>query len=143
MEYEKLSLSISEIFKSRGNDKGLEWVKAARLATMKFLEGNPLKSKDSPISCQAGLPVRFGPKIRKSIMNGSTGDIRLVLTILNASRALTLGTEPNFSTITEPFVKGAAYQQLLLDMEKYTSDFWRANGYQWRRGESLLPRKLR
>lgn len=141
-EYKNFISDIHEIFKSRGDVSGLEWVKGARLAVMKFLEGNPLTSGSvSLLPC--GLPRLLAPRIRDALKIGSTSDIRMVLTILNASRALALGTDPDTGPITDPSNRGVGYPTLVKDMEDHAVGFWKANGYQWKLGDGLLPRALR
>jgi hypothetical protein len=129
-EYNKLSISISEIFKSRGEEEGLAWVKDARLCVMKFLEGNPITTKRVSLDSH-GLPRRLGPVIQRALLQGSSGDIRMVMSVLNATRALSLGGDADLTTITKPRISGAEeYSALVTDMAKFVLPYWTANGYQ-------------
>lgn len=96
---------------------------------MKFLEGNPLDSCSVALS-SIGLPKAFGPSIVDAILKGSIGDLKIILTILNSTRALAFGKECDTTTITNPLNKGEDYTSLVADMALHTSPFWKANGYQ-------------
>jgi hypothetical protein len=96
---------------------------------MKFLEGNPL-SKDQAKTLgvetcsDTVLPKILSPGQRQAIVNGSPVEIRLIMTILVASRALNLGKVVDYSTIEEPRKSGAGdYASLVSSMEKYTQSF--------------------
>jgi len=95
---------------------------------MKHLEGAPLsadyaKTLGIKFCLKTGLPMILGPKGIASIVSGHTESIRLILTILTASRALKLGKVPDYSTIEEPGCTGASFSELVSDMEKYSVQF--------------------
>lgn len=104
-------------------------MKEARLAVMKFLEGAPLTTSEV-ILRPCGLPLKLSPGIVSALLAGSTGDIRMVLTIMNASRALSFGKECDVTSITKALDKGESYDSLVADMTLHTSSFWHANGFQ-------------
>jgi hypothetical protein len=90
---------------------------------MKFLEGKPLTQVEG-VTLVSGLPRRLGPSIRAALEQGSHGDIRMVLTILNATRALALGRDPDYDAITKPRISGAeVYTSVLEDMSAYTVSY--------------------
>jgi hypothetical protein len=123
--------SISEIFKSRGEIEGIKWIKGVRLAFMKYLEGNPLKNSESEvILLPSGLPKVFTPEIIDAINKESIGDLKIILTILNSTRALAFGTGCDVDSIIKPLNKGESYDSLILDFKKYATPFWKANGHQ-------------
>lgn len=140
-QYKLLSSSILETFKSRGNEEGVKWVKNLRLAVMKFLEGNPMSA--SLDLYHDGVPRVLGPEIAKALREGWSDDIRIVLTILNATRALALGDKPDVESITKPLNKGENYSLLIKDFELYSKSFWVANGFRWNTKDNWVPRKLR
>jgi len=143
-EYKDLSLHINTIFKTRGNMEGIKWVKEARLALMKFLEGNPLKKSSILKLNKHGLPWKFGIRINNMVIEDNNfDDLKLLLTILNSSRALSLGKVADTLPITTPLNKGSSYEEVVKDMSKYTQSFWLANGFGWKITENKLPRKLR
>ena len=91
---------------------------------MKFLEGAPL-SKDQAqdlgiaVCSDTVLPKILSPEMRASIVNGSPLEIKLILTVFTASRALNLGKEVDYSTIEEPRKSGAdEYNSLVSEMEE-------------------------
>jgi hypothetical protein len=89
---------------------------------MKFLEGNPLEQSEVRLS-SIGLPKIFSPSIVSAIRSGSVGDLKIILTILNSTRALSFGKGCDTSTITEPLNKGESYDSLVKDMGNYTSSY--------------------
>jgi hypothetical protein len=98
---------------------------------MKYLEGNPLKNSESEvILLPSGLPKVFTPEIINAIQKESIGDLKIILTILNSTRALAFGTGCDVDSIIKPLNKGESYDSLILDFKKYATPFWRANGYQ-------------
>lgn len=120
---------------------------------MKYLEGNPLSKAEADTlgvqySSPSMLPKILGAKLTKSIVNDQHGDIQLIMTVLTASRALKLGKNPDWTTITNPPTfkgdQGAqgnsnvadgrtpslekdlgrlSYAELVLDMARHVSSF--------------------
>lgn len=96
---------------------------------MKFLEGNPLTRDEAKTlgveTCSdTVLPKILSPEQRRMIVEGSPVEIRLILTVLVASRALNLGKVVDYSTIEEPRKSGAGdYASLVSSMEQYTQSF--------------------
>lgn len=96
---------------------------------MKYLEGTPLsveQSKTLGIHLRPNdrLPKILGDSISVKIVQGHTESIRLILTILMASRALTLGTDLDLSTIEEPRKDGCqSFDALVSSMDRYSRQF--------------------
>lgn len=95
---------------------------------MKFLEGNPLTVEQARTlgillrPCDR-LPKILGDTIANKVCLGHTESIRLVLTVLVASRALTLGTDPDFTTIESPVSNGCQVTDLVSKMEVFSQQF--------------------
>jgi hypothetical protein len=123
-EYKVLITSISETFKSRGEMEGIKWIKEVRLAFMKYLEGKPFKSSECSVKLDAqGLPNVFPQAIKDATIAGSIGDLKIILTILNSTRALSFGIGCDLEPIIKPLNKGESYDSLIKDFEKYASSF--------------------
>lgn len=104
--------------------EGIKWIKGARLATMKYLEGNPLDTSNSEVALlPSGLPKVFSPAIIDAIKQESIGDLKIILTILNSTRALAFGTGCDVESIIKPLNKGESYDSLILDFKKYATSF--------------------
>jgi hypothetical protein len=91
---------------------------------MKFLEGKPFKDSESPVRVSSiGLPKVFPPSIIDAILKDSIGDLKIILTILNSTRALSFGSGCDLETITKPLNKGESYDSLIKDFENYAQSF--------------------
>jgi hypothetical protein len=98
-------------------------MKEVRLCFMKYLEGNPLNINDRVALLPNGLPKVFSPVIISAIQEGSTGDLRIILTILNATRALSFGEGCDIESIVKPLNKGESYDSLIKDFDKHALSF--------------------
>lgn len=99
-------------------------MKDLRLTFMKYLEGKPFKSSESPVKVSPiGLPKVFPPSIVDAILADSIGDLKIILTILNSTRALSFGSGCDLETITKPLNKGESYDSLIKDFENYAQSF--------------------
>jgi len=104
---------------------------------MKYLEGKPFKSSESSVRLDLqGLPVIFPQAIKDAIISGSVGDLKIILTILNSTRALSFGKGCDLEPIIKPLNKGESYDSLIKDFEKYASLFWKTLGHQWSLGDT-------
>jgi hypothetical protein len=91
---------------------------------MKYLEGKPFKSSESSVRLDLqGLPVIFPQAIKDAIISGSVGDLKIILTILNSTRALSFGSGCDLEPIIKPLNKGESYDSLVADMGNYTSSY--------------------
>lgn len=96
---------------------------------MKYLEGSPLPKDEAlalgvAVCSETVLPKILSPSQRQAIVDGSPGEIQLIMTVLVASRALNLGKHPDYSTIEEPRKSGAGdYESLVSLMEKKSAAF--------------------
>jgi len=126
----KLSLRL----KSRGIRDTLSYVKATRSNLYNYLSGNILRNKDSPCYGAAQFPSILGPLKQYIDDPKHTNTVRLLLTILNASRALKLKGEVDTSSITQP-IKGD-----VPDITQHMPAFWKDLGYRVNTGK--LPRSF-
>lgn len=96
---------------------------------MKYLEGTPLSrqhAKTLGITLNSDrLPMILGTSLSQAVVDGHTENIRLVMTILTATRALRLGTVPDVSPIEEPrkSIGCQGFDALVSDMEKHAKQF--------------------
>jgi len=124
----KMSLRL----KSRGIKDTIRYVKATRSNLYNYLSGNLLRSEDSPCYGVAQFPSILGPLKQYIDDPKHTNTVRLLLTILNATRAIKLKGEVDTSSITQP-VKGD-----VPDITQYMPSFWKDLGY--RVNPEKLPR---
>jgi len=101
---EDLCQRFSNIIKGRGVKEAIRYAKATRNNFYNYLSKNPLRIEGSPCYGETQFPSILGP-LKKYIDDENYDVIRLVLTILTASRALKLKGEVDTSSITQP-VKG-------------------------------------
>jgi hypothetical protein len=101
---EDLCRKLSVRIKNRGIKDTLAFVKATRNNFYNYLSGNPLRHKESSCYGSAQFPSILGP-LKRFVDNEHYDVIRLVLTVLTASRAIKLKGVVDTSTITQP-VKG-------------------------------------
>lgn len=81
-----------------------KYVKGARLSLSRYLSGTPFTSKEveGVRLSKDGIPVILGPWIpllRSQVL--ISDDLKLIMTILNMTRALNLGKEPDLDPITK------------------------------------------
>jgi hypothetical protein len=125
-DFDQVSETIRGLEKTRGTLFALSYLKAVRNIRLSYLSGEPkLDMKVKVKLTRDGIPVILGPwipKIRsKSI---SSFERRFILTILYCSRALSLGKNPDLSTIESPRLQGF----LRVSGSDFKS-FWKELGY--------------
>lgn len=135
--YRKLSPLLSlmdKILRTRGKVGLILWCKSTRLALLHHLSGEfPLKRVEGVPVTKEGMPRSLIQVLGKGEYD--TTLLRLVLTILYSTRALSLGRDPDIrpiqspSSVTEPW-----------DCSKHCVSFWRDLGY--RPSETNVPRGI-
>jgi hypothetical protein len=130
---EDLCHRLSRIIKGRGVKEAIRYVKATRGNFYNYLSNNPLRIPDSPCYGETQFPSILGP-LKQYVDNEHYDVIRLILTVLTASRALKLKSDVDTSSITQP-VKGD-----VPDLTKHMRAFWEELGYSVKTKD--LPRKL-
>jgi hypothetical protein len=100
-EFSPLICHLENVFKTRGLRGGIAYSKAVRTGVMNYLSGNPLRPEGVRSSTD-GLPICLGPLMQYYRGSQPQLMLRLVNTILFASRALKLEASPDISSITEP-----------------------------------------
>jgi len=93
---EKLDL----VMRTRGLLSTIKYVKATRSNLVNYLSGNPLRDPISKCT-KDGIPLVLGSLI-PLIRVGHHRVIAFVLTVLTATRALKIKTDPDISSITQP-----------------------------------------
>jgi hypothetical protein len=91
-------------------------VKATRNNFFNYLSDNPLRDSASPCFGNSSFPSILGP-IKPYVDDNNQNVIRLVLTILTATRAIKIKGEADTSTITQ------ACKGDVPDLTKYMPDF--------------------
>jgi len=113
---EDLCNKLSKRLKTRGIKDTIRFVKATRTNLYNYLSGNILRSKDSKCYGDSQFPTILGP-LKQYIDNEHYDVLRLVLTILTATRSIKIKGEVDTDTITQP-VKGD-----VPDLTQYMPDF--------------------
>lgn len=124
--FRKLNLLLSQmdkILRTRGKVGLIDWCKANRLALLHYLSGEfPSKRVEGVPVTKDGFPKSLMHVLDKD--NIDTTLLRLVLTLLYSTRALSLGRNPNISPIQSPSSVTEPW-----DGSKYVVSFWRDLGY--------------
>lgn len=131
---EDLCKKLSVRLKSRGIRDTLTFMKATRNNFYNYLSGNPLRHAESSCYGPSQFPSILGP-LKKYVDNEHHNVLRLILTILTASRAIKLKSEVDTSSITQP-VKGD-----VPDLTKHMPSFWKDLGYKLS-PDKPIPRTL-
>lgn len=100
----ELSSRLDRILVNRGLKFTLGYVKATRNNFYNYLSGNPLRHKDSPCYGETQFPSILGP-LKRYVDDEDHDVIRLIITVLTATRAVKMKGEVDTSSITQP-VKG-------------------------------------
>jgi len=128
----KIINHLLKINKSRGTRFTIMYMKAVRADFISYLSGSDIKSGLVSLT-RDGIPKILGNLIplvrRKSYLV-----IAMICTILWSSRALSIGKNPNYSSIT------SAPKGTLSNILMFSSDFWKELGY---RQSILVSKKLR
>lgn len=95
---------LSTRIKTRGVKDTISFVKATRNNFYNYLSGNPLRVEGSKCFGSPSFPSILGP-LKKYVDDENLNVIRLILTVLTASRALKLKGEVDMSSVTQP-IKG-------------------------------------
>jgi len=123
-EYRYLVDRLTLIEKSRGSSFAMKYIKNVRLSFLHHLSG---EWKDKPVPgvrvTYDGIPVVFGPLINSIRQRQHLDYLRVIMTIMFASRALHLGKSPDLDPILEP-PKGVS-----LIPDKVARSFWIRLGY--------------
>nr|UUW21464.1 MAG: RNA-dependent RNA polymerase [Xiaogan mito-like virus 1] len=107
--------------KQRGEREALRYIKALRSDLIGYLSGNPIRSGLVSLTSDS-IPKFFGDLI-PHIRGKSYRVIAMICTILWCTRALSLGSPIDTSTITNP-PKGQVANVFI-----FCSDFWKELGY--------------
>lgn len=122
------------ILRTRGKVGLVDFTKSTRLALLHCLSGEfPLKKVQGVPVYKDGYPKSLGPELVKKLKSDTTRIyLRLVLTLLFSTRALSTGTKPDLTSIQSPCEKEP------WDIGKYSVQFWRDLGY--RPSKQKIPR---
>jgi hypothetical protein len=129
--------TLGDLEKTRGTIFALAYVKAVRNTRLSYLSGeNKTDAKVKVKLTHDGIPVCLGPWIGPIRSKTITSfQRRFVMTRLYASRALSLGSDPDLTTITASPVTG---KHRLVGSSEIQA-FWKALGYR----KPLKNRSLR
>jgi hypothetical protein len=131
-----LTNRIVSLVSTRGDAFALSYLKDARVAYLSYLAGNPMRKSTVKLTSD-GIPCILGALIPYIRMATPPADmLRMLNTILWASRALNLGRLPDISPITGPPIR-----ELPQDFGKYAVDFWKELGY--RPSKTFYPNRLK
>jgi hypothetical protein len=136
-----LICSLVKVEMTRGTASAVTYIKNIRTAVLHFLSGEyPNKRVDGVALTPDGLPRVLGPLIQDLRLKESptyVNKVRILLTLLYASRALNLGKTPDIDSIIMP--AKAVPQGGNQNYRKHLKAFWAELGYT-RRGS--VPRSL-
>jgi hypothetical protein len=107
---------LSTRLKSRGIKDTIKYIKSVRGNFYNYLSGNILRDAGSPCYGEQSFPSILGP-LKKYVDDDNYNVIRIILTILTATRSIKIKGEVDTSTITQP-VKGD-----VPDLTQYMPDF--------------------
>jgi len=124
---------LDRIAKGRGVKELIIYVKATRNNFYNYLSSNPLRDPGSPCYGNNQFPSILGP-LKQFVDDDNKYVIRLILTILTATRALKLKGDVCTESITQP-IKGD-----VPDITKHMLTFWEDLGYKCK--TENLPRSL-
>nr|QXN75384.1 MAG: RNA-dependent RNA polymerase [Grapevine-associated mitovirus 9] len=119
---------------TRGIEETVSYIKNVRTAYLNYLAGNPVSIKGVK-QTRDGLPVILGDLIATLRRSPDPVFLRLVNTILFATRALNIGRTPEISPIVRPPVKE------IPNIGHFMGDFWRVLGY--RHSNDRIPYSLK
>jgi hypothetical protein len=114
--------TLSRRLKTRGIKDTISYVKATRGNFFNYLSGNILRDATSKCYGPSQFPKILGP-LKQFIDNEHYNVIRLVLTILTATRSIKLKDVVKTSTITQP-IEGD-----VPDLTRHMPSFWKDLGY--------------
>lgn len=129
---------LEEISKDKGLKYCVLYIKDVRLALFNYLAGTPLSRVPGVRLTGDGLPVILGdllPIIRSA--DAPVFLLRFLTTILCASRSLSLGTDPDLTSISE----ASRISELPSGLGRYCIAFWRDLGYN-PRFKGCIPKGL-
>jgi hypothetical protein len=92
---------LNNIAQGRGIKELIIYVKATRNNFYNYLSSNPLRDKNSPCYGNDQFPSILGP-LKKYVDDENKNVLRLILTILTATRALKLKGDVCLDSITQP-----------------------------------------
>lgn len=126
---------METILKTRGKTGLVNFCKLTRLALLHSLSGEfPGKKVSGVPVFKDGIPKALGAQLADCIRKDTTRIyLRLVLTVLYATRALSLGKDPDIQTIISPPKREASF-----DISEYRVQFWKDLGY--RPSKNWVPR---
>jgi hypothetical protein len=93
---------IQKSINTQGLKETLKWIKAVRLSFTRYLAGCPLERLEGVSLNKHGLPEKFY-FLHKYALRGTHLEKRFLLTLLTASRALTLDPEGDLEPIISPW----------------------------------------
>lgn len=132
--YLPLLQKMDTVMSSRGHVALIKYCKAVRASVLGYLSGNP--DRPPGVKCtKDGIPTALGPLIDELRQRETPGNLPFLMTILFSTRALKVGTSPDFSPISSP------PSVEVPDIGEYAKKFWRELRYR----PSLLkvPRGIR
>jgi hypothetical protein len=134
-EFDFLIHSIFRVFKTRGIDAGIAYVKAIRGNLLNYLSGNPIRIPGVRVT-SSGLPKALGPLVKYIEKGASPALLQFVLTILFSTRSLKSRPELKIQPIEDPSKRSESS----LGFGSLSRDFWRELGYLHK---GHIPRRLR
>lgn len=99
--FNPLILHLQKLLSTRGVDDGLSKIKDIRATFMNYLSGNPQKVGSVRITWD-GIPTCFGPLIQSIRGDPPVLLLKVITTILFATRAVKGTVKPDISSITAP-----------------------------------------
>lgn len=99
--YLELCAKCDKILQGRGIKECIRYVKATRNNFYNYLSKNPLRDPGSPCFGESQFPKILGP-FKKYIDDDNHDVIRMILTIITATRSIKLKGDVNLETITQP-----------------------------------------
>jgi len=116
-----LNTSILQLIQARGEREALIYIKALRSDLINYLSGNVIKSGKVRLTGD-GIPVFLGDLI-PFVRSKSYRVIAMICTILWATRALSLGSKQDISSIVDPS------KEVTNNIFMFAGSFWRELGY--------------
>jgi hypothetical protein len=138
---EGLGKSYSDFLRRFAMNRGLvemvKYNKKVRNYFTRYLSGQPemQKSEGIPLT-KDGLPLSLGGDLLRIARRGSHAEKRVVLSQLYGTRALSVGTSPNYGAITDPN-RSEKLDYILSELAKLVPGFYRCLGYHQKARRSL------